>query len=92
LVEVPNIHFKLTQINFNRFAERAIDPADFVRRMVDTYGAGRLMWGSDFGNTKVSYAEMAEQAIAATQLLAEADRHRVLHDNGARLFGDRLGS
>jgi predicted TIM-barrel fold metal-dependent hydrolase len=92
LVEVPNIHFKLTQINFNRFAESAIDPADFVRRMVDTYGAGRLMWGSDFGNTKVSYAEMAEQAIAATQLLAEADRHRVLHDNGARLFGDRLGS
>jgi len=90
LVEVPNVHFKFTQINFNRFAETGIDPAEFVKRMADTYGAGRLMWGSDFGNTKTTYAEMAEQAIAATRLLEEADRHRVLHDNGARLFGDRL--
>lgn len=90
LVEVPNIHFKFTQINLNRFAETGIDPAGFVKRMADTYGAGRLMWGSDFGNTKTSYADMAEQAIAATRLLDEGDRHRVLHDNGAALFGDRL--
>jgi predicted TIM-barrel fold metal-dependent hydrolase len=90
LVDVPNVHFKFTQINLNRFAETGIDPAAFVKLMVDTYGAGRLMWGSDFGNTKTTYAEMAEQAIAATRLLGEADRHRVLHDNGARLFGDRL--
>ncbi|MDT8760186.1 amidohydrolase [Sphingomonas psychrotolerans] len=90
LVDLPNVHFKFTQINFNRFAETRIDPAEFVKRMADTYGAGRLMWGSDFGNTKTTYPEMAEQAIAATRLLPESDRHRVLHDNGARLFGDRL--
>ena len=90
LVAVPNLHFKFTQINLNRFAETGIDPAAFVQLMVGTYGAGRLMWGSDFGNTKTTYAEMAEQAIAATRLLSDADRHRVLHDNGARLFRDRL--
>lgn len=89
LVEMPNIHFKFTQINLNRFAETGIDPAGFVQRMVEVYGAGRLMWGSDFGNTKTTYAEMAEQAIAATRLLPDADRRAVLHDNGAWLFGDR---
>lgn len=90
LVHVPNIQFKFTQINFNRLAETGIDPAAFVKLLVDTYGADRVMWGSDYGNTQNSYAEMVEQAIAATTQLSEIDRDKVLHSNGARLFGDRL--
>lgn len=89
LVDVPNIRFKVTQINFNRFAETEIDPARFVRRMVDTFGVGRLMWGSDYGNTKTSYEEMVDQAIAATALLETGEREKVLHDNGRQLFLSR---
>jgi L-fuconolactonase len=90
LVGVPNIRLKFTQINLNRFAETAIDPAEFVRLIVDTYGAERVMWGSDYGNTKTTYAEMVEQAIAATRLLDDGERDKVLHANGSRLFTDRL--
>ena len=89
LADVPNIHFKFTQINFNRFAEAAIDPAGFVRLLVDSYGAGRVMWGSDYGNTKNSYVEMVHEAIKATSLLDESERDQVLHANGARLFAGR---
>lgn len=89
LLYVPNIRFKFTQINFNRFAETGIDPARFVRRMVDSFGADRVMWGSDYGNTKNSYEEMVEQAIAATALLTDAERTKVLHDNGQALFAAR---
>lgn len=90
LVPVKNIVFKFTQINLNRFKETGIDAAGFVRRMVDTYGADRVMWGSDVGNTKDAYPEMVRQAVAATALLNDAERAKVLHDNGAALFGDRL--
>lgn len=90
LVDLPNVHFKFTQINFNRFAETGIDPAEFVRLLVDTYSAGRVMWGSDYGNTKTTYAEMVEQAVAATRLLSDDEREKVLHANGSRLFADRL--
>lgn len=90
LIDIPNIVFKFTQINLNRFADTGIDAAGFVQRMVDTYGADRLMWGSDFGNTKTTYADMAAQAIAATAALGDADRRKILHDTGARLFADRL--
>ncbi|HWU72879.1 MAG TPA: amidohydrolase family protein [Sphingomonas sp.] len=90
LVDVPNIVFKFTQINLNRFRETGIDAAQFVRLIVDTYGAGRVMWGSDYGNTKDAYADMVAQAIAATSLLSPAERAQVLHDNGAKLFADRL--
>jgi L-fuconolactonase len=90
LVDVPNIVFKFTQINLNRFRETGIDAARFVRLIVDTYGAGRVMWGSDYGNTKDAYPDMVAQAIAATSLLSPAERAQVLHDNGAKLFADRL--
>lgn len=90
LVDVPNIHFKFTQINFNRFAEAEIDPAEFVRLLVDSYGAGRVMWGSDYGNTKTTYPEMVRQAVEATRLLEDGEREQVLYANGARLFADRL--
>lgn len=90
LVDIPNIVFKFTQINLNRFRETGIDAAQFIRLIVDTYGAGRVMWGSDYGNTKDAYPDMVAQAIAATGLLSDAERARVLHDNGARLFADRL--
>ena len=90
LVDVPNIVFKFTQINLNRFRETEIDAARFVRLIVDTYGAGRVMWGSDYGNTKDAYPDMVAQAIAATSLLSAAERAQVLHDNGAKLFADRL--
>lgn len=90
LVDVPNIVFKFTQINLNRFRETGIDAARFVRLIVDTYGAGRVMWGSDYGNTKDAYPDMVAQAIAATSLLSATERAQVLHDNGAKLFADRL--
>lgn len=90
LVDVPNIVFKFTQINLNRFRETGIDAARFVRLIVDTYGASRVMWGSDYGNTKDAYPDMVAQAIAATSLLSAAERAQVLHDNGAKLFADRL--
>lgn len=89
LVDIPNIHFKFTQINFNRFAETGIDPAAFVRQLIDTYGADRVMWGSDYGNTQNSYAEMVDQAIAATAHLDDGEREKILYTNGHRLFGDR---
>lgn len=90
LVPITNIVFKFTQINLNRFRETGIDAAQFVRLIVDTYGAGRVMWGSDYGNTKDAYPDMVAQAIAATSLLSDNERAGVLHDNGARLFADRL--
>ncbi|MHB9879270.1 amidohydrolase family protein [Pacificimonas sp. ICDLI1SI03] len=87
LADAANIHFKFTQINLNRFQENGIDPARFVQEMVHVFGARRLMWGSDVGNTTVTYGDMVAQAIAATSLLSEEERVQVLHDNGQRLFG-----
>lgn len=91
LVDVPNIHFKFTEINVDRFAAPGIDHAQFMRLLVDTYGADRVMWGSDYGNTKgASYPDMVARAIGAAALLSAEEREKFLYANGARLFASRV--
>lgn len=89
--EHRNIFYKLTTINFHRLERARIDSAQFVRRLADMFGAERMMWGSDVGNTLDEYASMARRAREATTLLTSAQRRLFLHDTGARLFARRAG-
>lgn len=86
LAEHANIHFKLTSINLERFAQSGTDSAAFVRAAADVFGARRMMWGSDFGNTLRPYAEMAAAAREAAGLLSAGEAAAFLHDNAAALF------
>lgn len=84
---IPNVFFKFTQINLDRLEDQGANAALFVRNLVDRFGAGRVMWGSDVGNTQAPYPAIVEHAIAATAMLTDAERQRVLHDNGHATFG-----
>ena len=89
--DVPNVHFKITEINMERLFKAGVPAADLVRRMVDSFGSERLVWGSDVGQSMLwSYAEKIAMAKAATELLSDEDAGRFLHGNAARLY--RLGS
>jgi predicted TIM-barrel fold metal-dependent hydrolase len=86
--DVPNVHFKITEINMERLAAEDVRAAHLVRRMVDSFGPDRLMWGSDIGQSMLwSYAEKAAMARAATDFLSEEEARKFLHDNAARVYG-----
>jgi predicted TIM-barrel fold metal-dependent hydrolase len=87
--ELRNVHFKLTTINFRRFDEAGVDAARFVRDAADMFGAGRMMWGSDVGNTPETFAQMTARARSAAALLNAGERRAFLHDNGRALFARR---
>jgi predicted TIM-barrel fold metal-dependent hydrolase len=90
--DVPNVYFKITEINMERLAAEQLRPAQLVRRMVDSFGPERLMWGSDIGQSMLwSYAEKAAMARAASDFLTEAEARNFLHDNAARVY-DVAGS
>ena len=89
LAASENVYFKLTTINLNVLDAAGIPSDQFLRHVVDLYGADRLMWGSDFGNTKGEFADMVRRANAATGLLTDEERRKVLHDTGKRLFARR---
>jgi L-fuconolactonase len=77
--DVPNVNFKITEINFERLVKSEMRSARLIRRMVDSFGPDRLVWGSDIGQSMLwTYAEK---------------RRKLLHDNAARIYGfDRLAA
>ncbi len=85
--DVPNVHFKITEINMERLAAANVRPAHIVRRMVDSFGPGRVMWGSDVGQSTLwSYAEKTAMAREAAAFLTEEEARGFLHDNAARVY------
>lgn len=86
--DVPNVHFKITEINMERLVKSGVRPADLVRRMIDRFGPDRLVWGSDVGQSMLwSYPEKIAMAKASAERLSEDEARRFLHDNAARIYG-----
>ena len=86
--DTPNVHFKITEINMERLVKSGVRPAHIVRRMVDSFGPDRLMWGSDIGQSMLwTYEEKAAMARAAADFLTEEEARGFLHDNAARVYG-----
>ena len=85
--DVPNIHFKITEINMERLAAEKIRPAHIVRRMADGFGAERLIWGSDVGQSMLwSYREKADMARRAADFLTAEEAEKFLYANAARIY------
>ncbi len=86
--DTPNVLFKITEINMERFAAAGVRPAHVVRRMVDSFGPDRLMWGSDVGQSmRWSYADKTAMGRAAADFLTAEEAKGFLHDNAARAYG-----
>jgi len=85
--DVPNVHFKITEINMERLVKAGVCSADLIRRMVDVFGPDRLVWGSDIGQSMLwTYAEKTTMAREAAASLTAQERSRFLHDNAARIY------
>jgi predicted TIM-barrel fold metal-dependent hydrolase len=75
LARHPNLYLKLSSI----VLESTPDPRLVVARLVAAFGAGRMMWGSDFPQTHDrSYPELLALARDACATLPDHDRHLVL--------------
>jgi predicted TIM-barrel fold metal-dependent hydrolase len=86
-VELPHVHFKVTDINFERLEDAGYELPDFVGRLAGLVGADRLIWGSDVGQSTAPYGEMLDRARHAAAGLGEAGRQAFLGGNAARIYG-----
>jgi predicted TIM-barrel fold metal-dependent hydrolase len=63
------------------------EPARILRQLADHFGAGRLMWGSDYpASHERSYREWVELARAATGSLTKAEADRFLAGTALELW------
>lgn len=84
-----NIFYKFTSLNMDYIRERGYAPEDVLRRVVDFYGADKVMWGSDIGTSSGTYAEMVQRAKDAAKLLNDEEQRQYFHDAGLRVFLSR---
>jgi len=86
LIPHKTISFKWTSINLDICREEGIAAEKVLRRVVDLYGADRLMWGSDIGTSSGTYKDMVQRAIDSAALLTEDEQRALFHDTGRRIF------
>lgn len=82
-----NVYFKLTGINVERLSGDNISLPLFGRRFVDEFGADRVMWGSDVGQTKGTYASFVQDFEEMTALLTTAERHQLACETAEHVYG-----
>jgi L-fuconolactonase len=86
LKEYSNVHLKVSTIVLDQMAQHG-DPRDGVAALADSFGASRLMWGSDYSQTHDRpYGELAEYARRAATKLGDDDRHALLAGTACRVW------
>lgn len=84
--ELEHVHFKVTDINFDRLEDAHLDSAAFVRALADRFGAARLLWGSDVGQSPAPYADKLRRLHASAALLQAGERAQYLGGTARRLY------
>ena len=87
LAKCPNVVQKFTTINLAKLTDQNLPAAPVIERMVRSYGADRVLWGSDVAQSKGSYAQMVQLAQEATSLLTQSERQQVLYGTARAVYG-----
>jgi L-fuconolactonase len=88
--ELGHVHFKVTDINFDRLEDAHLSSADFVRALASRFGASRMLWGSDVGQSPAPYAEKTARLAASAEGLPASERGAFFAGTALRLYGGAL--
>lgn len=92
LARFPNVFFKVTSIALLReWPGGVATRTAFLQRVVETFGADRVLWGSNFPGSPGTLGELLDLARSAFGFLSERDRQWVFRDTALRLY-PRLGA
>jgi L-fuconolactonase len=87
LAALPNVSVKATAHLLHDAAAAGVQPETVLTTLVQSYGAQRVIWGSDFPQTsEPSYRALVEEGRRAAAALPERDREEILGGNARRLW------
>jgi L-fuconolactonase len=86
MVAFENVTVKFTTVPLGSLHQAGIDAAPVVARVVQAFGAERVMWGSDITQSKGTYAHMVDLGRRATRLLNDDERAQVLGGAARRVY------
>ncbi|MBV9581851.1 MAG: amidohydrolase family protein [Chloroflexi bacterium] len=86
LARFDQLIIKFATINLERLHLAQVEPHIALERLVGTFGANRIMWGSDAPNTPGDYTEMLSWMRSSMATLSEADRTWMLAGTALRVY------
>ncbi len=82
----PNLHIKYTTHNVRESQQGHATPASFIEALVNSFGARRIAWGSNFPASPGSLATQLNQALEATSSLSLEDRTRIFSGTACSVY------
>jgi L-fuconolactonase len=87
LARFPNLHLKFSSVNLYAASRGKSNVMVFFSRLLDCFGANRMMWGSNFPATNDrSLAEQYDLARNELSFVAEADQRRLFGETALGLW------
>jgi L-fuconolactonase len=91
IAALPNIYLKLTPRIFGDVKKGAASAETFFPKVVETFGADRLAWGSNFPTSPGTMAEIKAAAEAGLASLTDTDRAWIFGKTAQTLYPSLLG-
>jgi predicted TIM-barrel fold metal-dependent hydrolase len=86
LAAYPNVYVKLTTHTYHEAAQGRSTPRAFLARLIETFGAERIAWGSNFPASEGSLPEIVALAREWVGFLPQADQQRILDETALALY------
>jgi L-fuconolactonase len=91
LASIPSIYLKLTPRIMGDSKKGAATPETFFPKVVETFGADRLAWGSNFPTSPGTLAEIKATAEDRLKTLSDADRETIFGKTAQKLYPQLAG-
>jgi predicted TIM-barrel fold metal-dependent hydrolase len=86
MAQFKGVHLKLTNRTLASAAQGRSTPAAFLEKLVATFGAERIAWGSNFPATEGSLGELLASAREALSSLPDDQQAMILGGTVARIY------
>ena len=86
LAKYPNVYLKVTERNFTGARKGKASPETFFLKAVETFGASRLAWGSNYPSSEGSLSELLELATSSLKSLPRADQDWIFGKTAQSLY------
>jgi predicted TIM-barrel fold metal-dependent hydrolase len=86
LARFPNVNLKLTLRNIEAATKGQSTLEAFLEQLLSTYGADRIVWGSNFPADERPLTELVGRALEALDPLDAGDRDEIMHGTALRLY------
>jgi L-fuconolactonase len=87
VAKFPNVYTKFTTLPLGQLEKEGVAAGPIVARVIETFGARRVMWGSDITQSQGTYAYMVGLANRAVAALDETQRNQVLYGSVNDVYG-----